>query len=81
MRGEYSVFGKIVRIERCGFNIFESTDLGLIKPDYLDTVLFGSFNGMVKEDSDINKMFNVPDKIPIIIEGAVFIVKPIAIFI
>lgn len=81
LRGEYSVFGKIVRIERCGFNIFESTDLGLIKPDYLDTVLFGSFNGMVKKDSDINKMFNVPDKIPIIIEGAVFIVKPIAIFI
>ena len=81
LRGEYSVFGKIVRIEEYGFNIFESTDLGLIKSDYLDTVLFGSFNDMVKEDSDISKMFNVPDKIPIIIEGRVFIVKPIAIFI
>lgn len=81
LRGEYSVFGKIVRIEEYGFNIFESTDLGLIKSDYLDTVLFGSFNGIVKEDSDISKMFNVPDKIPIIIEGRVFIVKPIAIFI
>lgn len=81
LRGEYSVFGKIVRIEECGFNIFESTDLGLIKPDYLDTVFSGSLNSIVGEDSDISEMFNVPGKIPIIIEGAVFIVKPIAIFI
>lgn len=80
LRGEYSVFGKIVRIEKCGFNIFESTDLGLIKPGYLDTMLSGSLNSIVKEDGEISEMFNVPDKIPIIIEGTVFIVKPIAIF-
>lgn len=49
----------------------------LIKPGYLDTMLSGSLNSIVKEDGEISEMFNVPDKIPIIIEGTVFIVKPI----
>lgn len=58
-----------------------TTDLGLIKPDYLNDALSELFNSVVQKGSDVSKMFNVPDKIPIIIEGRVFIVKPIAIFI
>ena len=80
LRGEYRVFGKVVRIEEHGFNIFESTDLGLIKPEYLDSMLSESFNSVVAEDSDLKKMFDVTDEIPIVIKGRVFIVKPIAIF-
>lgn len=80
LRGEYRVFGKIARIEEHDFNIFESTDLGLIKPEYLDSMLSESFNSVVTEDSDLKKMFDIPDEIPIVIRGRVFIVKPIAIF-
>ena len=80
LRGEYRVFGKIVRIEEDGFNIFESTDLGLIKPEYLDGMLSESFNSVVTEDNDLKKMFDVPGEIPIVIKGKVFIIKPIAIF-
>lgn len=79
--GEYNVFGKVIRVEDNKFNIFESTALGLIKPDYLNDALSELFNSVVQKGSDVSKMFNVPDKIPIIIEGRVFIVKPIAIFI
>ena len=81
LRGEYKIFGKITRIEEREFNIFESTDLGLIKPEYLDSMLSESFNSVVSENNDLNKMFDVPSKIPIIIKDKVFIVKPIAIFI
>lgn len=78
--GEYNIFGKVIRVEDDKFNVFESTDLGLIKPDYLNGMLFESFNSVVQEGSDVRNMFDVPDKIPIVIKGRVLIVKPIAIF-
>lgn len=79
--GEYNIFGKVIRIEDNKFNIFESTDLGLIKSDYLNDVLSELFNSVVRKDGDVRKMFNVPNEIPIVIKGRVLIVKPIAIFI
>ena len=79
--GEYNIFGKVIRIEDNKFNIFESTDLGLIKSDYLNDMLFELFNSVVREDGDVRKMLNVPNEIPIVIKGRVLIVKPIAIFI
>ncbi len=78
--GEYNIFGKVIRVEDGKFNVFESTDLGLIKPDYLNGMLFESFNSVVQEGSDVRNMFDVPDEIPIVIKGRVLIVKPISIF-
>ncbi len=81
LRGEYKIFGKVIRREDKSFNIFESTDLALIKPEALNELLSGAFSEVVQKGGDVEKLFDVPEKVPIILEGKVVIVKPIAIFV
>lgn len=81
LRGEYKVFGKVIRKEEESFNIFESTDLALMKPEALNELLSGAFSEVVQKGGEVEKLFDVPEKVPIILEGEVVIVKPIAIFV
>jgi hypothetical protein len=61
LRGEFSVFGKVTRIEKDGYNIFESTDLGLFKPEALNDLLSAAFSEAVS-DEETKKMFDVTRK-------------------
>ncbi|HMR73258.1 MAG TPA: hypothetical protein PKD68_04595 [Candidatus Saccharibacteria bacterium] len=81
LRGEYKVLGKIVRIERNGYNIFESTDLAVFKPTALKDLLDDAFQQVVVKGGDVEKMFAVPEQVPMQFGGLVVIVKPMAVFI
>lgn len=81
LRGKYKIFGKVTRKEEKSFNIFESTDLALMKPEALNELLSGAFSEVVQKGSEVEKLFDVPESVPIILEGKVIIVKPVAIFV
>lgn len=81
VRGEYRVLGKVVRIERDGYNIFESTDLAVFKPSALKDLLDEAFQQVVAKGGDIEKMFDVPEQVPMQFGGLVVIVKPMAVFV
>ncbi len=81
LRGEYKVLGKIVRIEREGYNIFESTDLAVFKPSALKDLLDDAFQQVVAKGGDVEKLFDVPEQVPMQFGGLVVIVKPMAVFV
>ena len=81
LRGEYKVLGKVVRVERDGYNIFESTDLAVFKPTALKDMLDEAFQQVVAKGGDVEKMFDVPEQVPMQFDGLVIIVKPMAVFI
>lgn len=81
LRGEYKVLGKIARIERDGYNIFESTDLAVFKPAALKDLLDDAFQQVVVKGGDVEKMFAVPEQVPMQFGGLVVIIKPMAVFI
>ena len=81
LRGEYRILGKVVRVERNGYNIFESTDLAVFKPTALKEMLDDAFQQIVVKGGDVEKMFDVPEKVPMSFGGLVVIVKPMAVFV
>lgn len=77
--GSYNILGKIIRREDNGYNIFESTDLSLFKPEKLDELLGKGLNAAITDE--LKDMLDAPDKVSVSYGDSIIIIKPIAVFI